>query len=769
MKKNQIIALAELAFALLKGRETIYLRNLSVILLKQSGFLFMLGLVFFSCNQDIDYLADSKDSGKKIVLEGSAAFNISAAGDIKVEDSFNYTPSVSGDLVAQSGGVWGTFGTGDPIFVTDGNVDYPGMPSDGNKISIGGKSKGYFRAFTGQSTGSIYGSLVFRVTVLPTGAKGDYFMQMGNENVGTPAVFIKPGGAAGKFKIGLGKRNDSPVTWLENELELNTPYHLVIANLFISGAANDICKLWLNPPAMETAADLQVSAGADLASFVNQKRITFTHSVNAGNDGINIDIDEVRVTNYWYSITLPSAPVNLIAKGSSTSSIDLSWQDMSNNETGFEIERSSNGIDFTRISTVEAGKTAYTDNELSSATKYYFRVRATGPAGSSEYTNVADATTGSDATVPVAPETLKATATYSTFVSLSWRDNSNNETGFEIERSLDGTAFTLLTTVAPNSSAYKDENDVTPSTTYYYRVRAAGKAGNSEYSNVSNATTTAGIPPAPGSLTATAVPLIAVKLNWMDNSVQETGFEIERSADGLTFSLLATVTTNMSTYTDNGLMASSVYYYRVRATGLEGNSDYTEIATVTTHTDFPLSPGNLEAVSMSSSSIRLSWTDNSNNETWFEIERSTDGNAFVRLTTVEINAVNYTDNQLDESTTYYYRIRANGLADHSEYSNIAQATTGVKVYDKIEAGNLLTTNGDGKNDVWVIKNIGQYPASEVKVFDRTGRLVFSEEGYKNDWKGIYNNSYLPTGTYTYAIETGIGEPSIKGTLTIIHN
>lgn len=769
MKKNRIIVLAEWTFALLKGREIIDLRNRQVTLLKRSGFLVIPGLFFFSCNQDIDSITDSRDSSNKTVVEGSAGFSISDAGEIKVEESFNYTPDVSNDLAAQSGGVWGTFGTGDPILVTAGNVSYSGLPAVGNKISIGGKTKGYFRAFTGQHSGTIFGSLIFRVTNLPADAKGDYFMQMGNENVGTPAVFIKPATTAGKFLIGLGKRNNLPVTWMSNELDLNTSYFLVLANLFVSGASNDICRLWLNPSGAETAPDLSVNDGADLASFVNQKRITFTHGVNAGNAGISIDVDEVRVTNYWYSITPPSKPANLTAKGSSTSSIDLGWQDMSNNETGFEIERSSDGIDFTKISTVEANQTVYTDNELSSATKYYFRVRATGPAGSSEYTNVADATTGSDATVPVAPETLKATATYSTFVSLSWTDNSNNETGFEIERSLDGTAFTLLTTVASNTSGYKDENNVTPSTTYYYRIRAAGRAGNSEYSNISNATTTAGIPPAPGSLTATAVPLIAIKLNWTDNSMQETGFEIERSADGLTFSLLATVATNMSTYTDNGLMASSVYHYRVRATGLEGNSDYTEIAVATTHTAFPLSPGNLEAESTSSSSISLSWTDNSNNETWFEIERSTDGNAFVRLATVEINAINYTDNHLDESTTYYYRIRANGLTDHSGYSNIAQATTGVKVYDKIEVSNLLTPNGDGKNDVWVIKNIGQYPANEVKVFDRTGRLVFSEEGYKNDWRGIYNNSYLPTGTYTFAIETGISEPSVKGTLTIIHN
>ncbi len=726
------------------------------------------GMLFPGCDQnEWPVPADDKQLSSEANTVGISA-SLLEGQEIKVEESFNYTPDAANDLAAQSGNVWGTFGTGDPILVTAGNVSYPGLPAVGNKISIGGKTKGYFRAFTGQHSGTMFGSLIFRVTSLPADAKGDYFMQMGNENVGTPAVFIKPAATAGKFVIGLGKRNNLPVIWMSIELDLNTSYFLVIANLFVSGASNDICRLWLNPSGAETAPDLSVSDGADLASFVNQKRITFTHSPAAGNDGINIDVDEVRVTNFWYQITAPSSPVNLTAKGSSTTSIYLSWEDQSNNETGFEIERSSDGVDFVKIIEVAANVIRHSDTELASATKYYYRVRATGPAGASEYTNVAQATTGSDTTVPLAPGTLVATATHSTFVQLSWTDNSDNETGFEIERSLDGTAFSLLTAVSANSSVYKDESNITPSTTYHYRIRATGKAANSAYSNIANATTTAGIPPAPAALTATAVPLTGIRLTWADQSVQETGFEVERSSDGVTFVLLTTVAPDNITYTDNGLVSSTSYFYRVRATGLEGNSGYTGIVSATTLNDSPLAPGDLTAIAGSSSSINLSWADHSNNETWFEIERSADGNTFTRLSTVEINSTTYTDTHLEASFTYYYRIRAVGLADHSDYSNTAQATTEARVYAKIEAGNLLTPNGDGKNDVWVIKNIGQYPDHEVNVFDRAGRVVFTVRDYENDWRGIYNGAYLPSGTYPYVIEPGTGHPTVKGTLTIIH-
>jgi gliding motility-associated-like protein len=48
-----------------------------------------------------------------------------------------------------------------------------------------------------------------------------------------------------------------------------------------------------------------------------------------------------------------------------------------------------------------------------------------------------------------------------------------------------------------------------------------------------------------------------------------------------------------------------------------------------------------------------------------------------------------------------------------------------------------------------------------------GNLVYSAEGYKNDWDGTYNGKPLPEGTYYYLIDLGTGKDPIKGHLTII--
>jgi endonuclease/exonuclease/phosphatase family metal-dependent hydrolase len=80
-----------------------------------------------------------------------------------------------------------------------------------------------------------------------------------------------------------------------------------------------------------------------------------------------------------------------------------------------------------------------------------------------------------------APSNLVAAEASSTRVNLSWRDNSTNETGFEIERKTTST-WTQVATVGANITTYQNKNLVT-NTTYYYRVRAYKTRAYSAYSN----------------------------------------------------------------------------------------------------------------------------------------------------------------------------------------------------------------------------------------------------------------------------------------------
>lgn len=87
----------------------------------------------------------------------------------------------------------------------------------------------------------------------------------------------------------------------------------------------------------------------------------------------------------------------------------------------------------------------------------------------------------------------------------------------------------------------------------------------------------------PSSLTATAVSSSQINLSWADNSTTETGFRIERSSSsGGPYTQIATVGTNVTTYSNSGLSASTTYYYRVRAYNANGNSASSSVASATT-------------------------------------------------------------------------------------------------------------------------------------------------------------------------------------------
>jgi predicted phage tail protein len=90
--------------------------------------------------------------------------------------------------------------------------------------------------------------------------------------------------------------------------------------------------------------------------------------------------------------------------------------------------------------------------------------------------------------VPAAPSGLTAVAVSNSQINLAWTDNSANEDGFKIERSLNGSAWTEIGTVTRNVTSYASTG-LSANKTYYYRVRAYNMLGNSAYSATASAKT----------------------------------------------------------------------------------------------------------------------------------------------------------------------------------------------------------------------------------------------------------------------------------------
>ncbi|MFH1226382.1 MAG: fibronectin type III domain-containing protein [Planctomycetota bacterium] len=286
--------------------------------------------------------------------------------------------------------------------------------------------------------------------------------------------------------------------------------------------------------------------------------------------------------------------------------------------------------------------------------------------------------------LPNIPASFAAVALSASQIRLTWNDNSANETGFEIQRAITSSWSTCY--LAPANTTWYIDTDLAAATTYYYKIQAYNLDGGSGYTASTSAHTLAApsAPPAvPTGFSATAVSSAKVNLSWTDASNNEEGFYIERKTGTNDYSRIATVITNSITYTDTaGLAASTTYNYRIQSYNSAGDSSYSSEKSVTTPAPAqtaPVAPSGLAAVGVSSIQIDLSWTDNSDNELGFRIQRKMGmGGSWSNVTITPPlgqNVTTYHDSGLNYSTQYYYRVQAYNVPGYSAWSAEANATT----------------------------------------------------------------------------------------------
>ncbi len=241
------------------------------------------------------------------------------------------------------------------------------------------------------------------------------------------------------------------------------------------------------------------------------------------------------------------APSNLTANATVFGQIELSWDDNSNNEDAFVIERGEGSpVVYSVIDTVSANTVSYTDMNLPEGKTYTYRISAYNLVSTSLYSNLS-----TESTILVSPSGLAAEAVTVGEVNLNWADNSNFEDGYIIERKeLLASTFNVIDSSAANDTMYTD-NTVDEALTYVYRIMGYSATSFSGYSNVDTVTTLFSDINAPTDLTANAIAIGQIELNWTDNSAHENGFIVERGeGTPLVYTVLDSVGHNITTYLD---------------------------------------------------------------------------------------------------------------------------------------------------------------------------------------------------------------------------
>jgi hypothetical protein len=299
-------------------------------------------------------------------------------------------------------------------------------------------------------------------------------------------------------------------------------------------------------------------------------------------------INNGPITSYSNEVSamtfnVPAAPTSVAATAASSSQINLSWTESTSLIDGFTIEReTTTGGTFAQIASIAGTAATYSDTDpaLQPQTSYTYRMRAfSNITGFSAYSSNASATT--DTSIP-APTSLAITSATGNEVDLSWSYSGSQEDDFDLERQVGASGtYVQIATLAPGTTTFAD-TDIAPNTAYYYRIRAlSASLGNSAYSNVVNVTTPTP-PAAPSDLTATDTGS-TINLQWQDNSTNDDGIYVWRQVTSQgSFVLIATLSSNATSYSDTGLEAGTTYYYEVQAFSASlGNSAFSNQAGAT--------------------------------------------------------------------------------------------------------------------------------------------------------------------------------------------
>jgi IgGFc binding protein len=369
----------------------------------------------------------------------------------------------------------------------------------------------------------------------------------------------------------------------------------------------------------------------------------------------------------------PNDPTNLVATAFSSTEIDLAWTDNATNEYGYRIERKTETGNWGFVADRAANTVAFRDSGLTKKTKYYYRVFAYADEDSSP-SNTANAITLNEK--PVMPTGLGALALSATEIKLSWTDISDNEDSFMIERRLDGSSvWEPVKTTDPNAITWTDSG-LTKKTKYFYQIKSVNEVGSLGWTTDVNATTKDTKPNKPLALQAVANSYRQITLSWMDDSDNEDGFRIERQVPG-GWTFVGNALPNVTSLVNHGLTGGTEYTYRAFAYNNGGDSEPSNLATATTTAPpVPNAPSGLIATGTSQTQILLNWTDNSDCEAEFIIQRSPNGDTgWTEIGRTLTNMTSFLDSGLQAFTRFWYRVQAKNATGSSGWCSIANGKT----------------------------------------------------------------------------------------------
>ena len=386
--------------------------------------------------------------------------------------------------------------------------------------------------------------------------------------------------------------------------------------------------------------------------------------------GIPADFGESNFSDY--TLCTEGKADNLRVSAVLAQSLNLDWDDLATNETGFEVQQAQGASGaFATIATLAPNATSAVVSGLTPDTPYRFRVRTVTPYDPAIFSNVVEVST--QGLPPDAPSAPVITPSIGVWVNVTWND-VDRETTYRLERSTTIYPFQTLAELPADTTTFLDMS-IFPGLYYDYRVVAVNPWGEA-VSPLTHYDPNPPPPPPPSFLDAVHVTQNEVTLTWQDNSADETRFDVQIAGPVLWESVLQ-LAPNTTSATVTGLTPDTEYRFRIAATNPYGTSYSLSTTTRTLPLilpSLPAAPGTPVVEQRLANGVVISWDDNSNNEDGFRVMLAIDGGAFMEFDSLPANTTNTVVNSLTPGLDIALYIEAYNVAGGAA-GNVAFTST----------------------------------------------------------------------------------------------
>jgi hypothetical protein len=342
--------------------------------------------------------------------------------------------------------------------------------------------------------------------------------------------------------------------------------------------------------------------------------------------------------------------------------------------------------------------------------------------------------------LPLSPQLKTVACQPDNSVALMWDDLSANETGFMVERSVSNRHnFKKVTITSADVITFID-NTSFDGDSVFYRLLAVNADGTSWFSNVLGTFIPLGRP----EMTDGENIDHKIKVTWTDYAKSETIYEVERAIAASTpqFTNQGTVANNVNTFTDELVAEATDYLYRVRANKNSLYSAYSDTLAISSNLKTPTDLG----IEWNGEAITLSWSDNSEKELAYSVERSIGDNLnYEQAGEASVNETSFEHSILFDEVVFY-RIKAIAGNYHSEYSNeVSALVTGIE-----DEKTTITMWPNPASDFVLFKNLTT-DVKQVSLSNTNGQKLAGSV-YKGGEQILLEIKDLPAGVYIVTVE-----------------